>query len=128
MMYPYPFFGAPNFRRPRPYYSYKIPNNTNYHMYKNVQKPYSPNISDKKIEDNIKCSSNNVQHKDFCTNNVNISQNSCNTSDVSDECFEIFGIKLYFDDLLIIALLFFLYQEDVKDSYLYIALILLLLS
>ena len=46
----------------------------------------------------------------------------------STECFEIFGIKLHFDDLLIIALLFFLYQEDVKDTYLYIALILLLLS
>lgn len=46
----------------------------------------------------------------------------------SDECFEIFGLKLHFDDLLIICILFFLYQEDVKDTYLYISLILLLLS
>ena len=134
MINPYPFFGVPNFRRPHPYYSYKIPNNTNYYSHKNMQKPYSPNISDKKIEENIKYSSNNVQNKNFCINDVNISQNSSNSSntsnssDVSDECFEIFGLKLYFDDLLIIALLFFLYQEDVKDTYLYIALILLLLS
>ena len=45
-----------------------------------------------------------------------------------EQCFEIFGLKLHFDDLLIIALLFFLYQEEVKDTYLYISLILLLLS
>lgn len=42
--------------------------------------------------------------------------------------FEILGIKLYFDDILIICLLFFLYQEGVKDQYLFISLILLLLS
>ncbi len=42
--------------------------------------------------------------------------------------FEIFGIKLYFDDLLIIALIFFLYNEGVRDNLLFISLILLLLS
>lgn len=43
-------------------------------------------------------------------------------------CFEIFGITLYFDDILIICLLFFLYNEGVKDQLLFISLILLLLS
>lgn len=42
--------------------------------------------------------------------------------------FEIFGISLEFDDLLILGLLFFLYIEEVDDYGLYIALILLLLS
>lgn len=42
--------------------------------------------------------------------------------------FEIFGLKLYFDDLLLICLIFFLYNEGVKDQFLFIALILLLLS
>ena len=42
--------------------------------------------------------------------------------------FELFGIKIYLDDLLIVTLLFFLYQEDVHDEALFIALILLLLS
>lgn len=42
--------------------------------------------------------------------------------------FEIFGIKLYNDDLLILALLLFLYEEDVHDQELFLSLILLLLS
>ena len=42
--------------------------------------------------------------------------------------FEIFGLKLYFDDILIICLIFFLYQEGVHDDYLFMALISLLLS
>ena len=42
--------------------------------------------------------------------------------------FQIFGINLYFDDILIICLIFFLYQEGVKDESLFIALVLLLLS
>lgn len=42
--------------------------------------------------------------------------------------FEIFGIKLYFDDILLVSLIFFLYNEGVKDQSLFIALILLLLS
>lgn len=50
-------------------------------------------------------------------------QNSDNS-----EYIEIFNFKFYFDDLLIICLLFFLYKEEVKDEFLYVALILLLLS
>ncbi len=42
--------------------------------------------------------------------------------------FELFGLKLYFDDVLLICLIFFLYQEGVKDEELFISLILLLLS
>lgn len=42
--------------------------------------------------------------------------------------FEILGLRLYFDDLLLICLIIFLYNEGVKDQFLFIALILLLLS
>lgn len=99
---------------------------------------------------NASCMNNNFNNKkqstcfnnDFNCKKTNTNMNNtadcncCNNFDVCNEfnsydeeqCFEIFGIKLHFDDLLIIALLFFLYQEDVKDTYLYIALILLLLS
>ena len=45
-----------------------------------------------------------------------------------EEYFELFGLKLYYDDLLLIGLIFFLYKEDVKDQYLFFSLILLLLS
>jgi len=48
--------------------------------------------------------------------------------DNEKEVFEIMGIKLYLDDIIIIGLLFFLYNEGVKDQMLFIALILLLLS
>lgn len=41
---------------------------------------------------------------------------------------ELFGISLYFDDILIVCLLLFLFEEGVDDEWLYIALILLLFS
>ena len=44
------------------------------------------------------------------------------------EFFEIFGIRLYFDDILILCLLYFLYKEDVHDEMLFFALILLLIT
>lgn len=41
---------------------------------------------------------------------------------------DLFGIKLYFDDVLILSLIFFLYKEEVKDEGLFLALVLLLIS
>ncbi len=47
----------------------------------------------------------------------------------SDEpIIEILGISLYLDDIIILGLLFFLYQEGVKDYMLFLVLIMLLLS
>ena len=46
----------------------------------------------------------------------------------SESFFEIFGLKLYLDDILIICILFFLYSEKVQDDELFICLILLLFS
>ena len=46
----------------------------------------------------------------------------------ADFCFQFFGIDLHFDDILLICLLIFLYNEEVQDQLLFIALILLLLS
>lgn len=77
------------------------------------------NNSNFKSGENTDCANgNNLPYIDSCFED-NYSSN---------EYFEIFGLKLHFDDLLIICILFFLYQEDVKDIYLYISLILLLLS
>lgn len=42
--------------------------------------------------------------------------------------FELFGLKIYLDDALIVCLIFFLYQEKVKDDGLFLILILLLLT
>ena len=51
-----------------------------------------------------------------------------NSKNNDDYFFELFGLKLYFDDILLICLILFLYQENVKDEELFISLILLLLS
>ena len=45
-----------------------------------------------------------------------------------DGIIDIFGFKLHTDDILILLIIFILYKEDVKDKFLFIALILLLLS
>lgn len=47
---------------------------------------------------------------------------------IEEPIFEILGIELYLDDIIILGLLFFLYQEGVQDEMLYISLILLLIS
>ena len=49
-------------------------------------------------------------------------------SGLEDNSFNIFGLTLHFDDILIICLLFFLYKEGTDDNLLFISLILLLLS
>lgn len=40
---------------------------------------------------------------------------------------DIFGFKFHTDELLILAILFFLYRENVNDTFLYIFLLLLLM-
>lgn len=49
-------------------------------------------------------------------------------SNLEKPVLEILGIKLYQDDLIILALLFILYKENVNDEMLFISLILLLVS
>lgn len=57
-----------------------------------------------------------------------ISSPTANKTPSESPIWEIMGIKIYFDDLLIICILLFLYQEGIQDQYLFISLILLLLS
>ncbi len=60
---------------------------------------------------------------------INSNKQKKNNSKNSQDCFfELFGLNLYFDDILLISLIFFLYQEGVKDEELFVSLILLLLS
>ena len=47
---------------------------------------------------------------------------------VDDYLFDLFGLKIYNDDILLVSLIYFLYSEGVKDDGLFIVLILLLLS
>ena len=154
MMNFYPFFGPPFYRRPSHYYSgnnyaynakretahnsgcaptYNVGHNVNYNStYRSIHNLHNyNNVSNKNIETHYSPSVTRSQNSRDNNNNNNSlpSIDSCFEDNYfSDEYFEIFGLKLHFDDILIICILFFLYQEDVKDTYLYISLILLLLS
>ena len=95
--------------------------NTNY--YKNyTYKRYSNATQDTISVDNSQ--SKTPHHSTISKENKK--NNSKSNSD--NYFFELFGLKLYFDDVLLISLLFFLYEEGVKDNELFFSLILLLLS
>ena len=83
---------------------------------------------------NLKNYNNNFSEDKF---NNNIITNFAETSNTpssyelppnKDFVLDLLGLKLYFDDVLILSLLFFLYKEDVKDEGLFLALVLLLIS
>ena len=69
---------------------------------------------------------NNINNNSYDDNPSNAKENKKDIS--SSYFFDIFGIRLYFDDILIISLIFFLYNENVHDEELFISLILLLLT
>lgn len=134
MITPYPSFNHEQRGRPfllaHPYHTY--------HSFSSHMRP-PPSYVKKKNEqmEHSHCLNSSYQETNkflnsTCTNsNKNDFSSECidtasNTTD--EQVFEIFGIKLASDDLLILALLFFLYKEEVKDIYLYITLILLLIS
>lgn len=110
----------PFFRRPYYYYAQNGYRNSAYNI--------------KQKEESVNERQDYIKHQ-----NANKNESTTDTSRKAEKkktilekgeapIFEIFGIKLYFDDILIMALLFFLYSEGVEDNLLFISLILLLLS
>ena len=95
-----------NYRFPYQYYNPYYRNN----MYQKYN-PYRPESVEPKptIEEKVEESRSSKQKDD-------------------NFLFDLFGIKLYFDDVLILSLLFFLYKEEVKDEGLFLALVMLLIS
>lgn len=126
-MFNFPYFGSPY---NNPYYRfYNRPNN-----YVNIQKNITngsnseeidaknsstENLSDKNLSEKLYKENENVQRGKISLDNNN---------DKDTPIFEIFGIKLFSDDLIILAVLFLLYEQNVKDEMLYIILFLLLFS
>lgn len=98
-----------------PYYGYPY----NYYKYYNH---FNKQIAD---SENV-----NNEKKESITNSKPISNtnNYKRSSDSEQAIFEIMGIKLYLDDLIILGVLYFLYEQNVKDEMLYIILFLLLIS
>ena len=128
MMYNYPFFNFPSFRR----YTYR-PTERYVSGYSPTQNNPQNNHNPQNYSRKINRNQNNASQNCKSYNNVNSNPIS-NTSDDKEgfkdrqELFDFLGIKLYFDDVLLICLIFFLYNEGVKDQYLFISLIMLLLS
>lgn len=129
----YPFFYNPNYPlnqhkinyiSPPPSYTYKNqennPNNVSNSAFAKNSNP-SPNEKNAKNDEEIR------KTEEPRSNLANEKNNSKSKSE-TNYFFELFGLKLYFDDILLICLIFFLYQEGVKDDELFISLILLLLS
>lgn len=62
-------------------------------------------------------------------NDFSFSQITKDTDEtLNNPVFNLFGLQLYYDDILLVCLIFFLYTEGIKDDFLFIVLVLLLLS
>ena len=153
-MYSSPFY-SPSFTKNHMLYSHSNAHNYGYYTAPNQskypnQKYSNQNFENKSKHNSINITDNNNTRKKNRSQNMSqnksqnllnmseayrdldnklFNENSEDTEDTNDKSiFEIFGIKLYSDDILLICLIFFLFKEGVQDEYLFISLILLLLS
>ena len=108
----------------RPYYYYARD------RYRNMQYEANPNIIKQTVNSNEQEKNNTYKENREVNDSqaVNANVRGEDLSQKEKPIFEIFVIKLFFDDILIVALIFFLYNEGVRDNLLFISLILLLLS
>lgn len=107
------------------YYSpYRKPNFYNYYR-PTFERNYTPISYNNNLSNITPVNPPNQQ----IIKNISNSEQSRSKQKCDDNVwFDLFGIKLYFDDVLILSLLFFLYKEEVKDEGLFLALALLLIS
>ena len=134
MMYNYPFFSFPHFNR-YPYYTNYVNSVKDSNRLPSYYKTYDKSLKNKNgrnIKESARQQSNRKEENDQLKTKSGFSfiDHFLHQEDrkQDEKYFEILGIKLYNDDILLLCLIFFLYKEDVKDPYLFIALILLLLS
>jgi len=120
MIFNYPFLNFKTRNYPYRYY--------NYPFYRNNHNAYAKSFIHDNLRKNIGTASCSTieANKHAPSSKIDITENK--TSNQNESFFSILGIKLYFDDIIILALLFFLYNEGVKDDGLFTYLILLLLS
>lgn len=105
MMFPYSFYRYPHSNYP-------------YNRYPHVHNPFNNPAYNTQFE----------QHNKHLNNSIEKEEKKETREKQESPFIEIFGISLYFDDILLICIIFFLFQEGIDDEWLYIALILLLLS
>lgn len=129
----FPMFYNKNYSKFSPpyYYSpyYSPSNNNHFNSSNNVHDNPNNNTRDNIYSNNHnKITTNcNINHANTTSSYHESPKNKSNSND-NDYLFDLFGLKLYFDDILILSLLFFLYVEGIKDDMLFTSLLLLLLS
>ena len=106
-----------------PFSSYSYPN---YNRYSNYYTPQTFNNTSSSVDNSSKTRDSLNRHSIDTRNKTT----TCKEIKIKEDnpMFEILGIKLYFDDILIVCLLLFLYEEGADDPWLFICLVLLLLS
>lgn len=127
-----PFFRFPfsPYSRSYPPNYYHTPNSISMNTSKASNDNPSAHTEIRKIGDGIYKDKENMNEKKS-SKYYHIGPIFLNTNGLSDKeepLLEISGRKLYLDDLIILALLFFLYKEDVRDDMLFMLLILLLVG
>ncbi len=140
----YPYFGLPNYMRymnPN-FYPQQMPNSSNIqkaYSKNNVQyRPHSQgnefnNVSSQNNRKNSKFNSTDNKssksnYRDLNSKNKYTNSSTANSQEPYSPIFNLLGLNIYFDDILIVCILFFLYNEHVDDPFLFITLILLLMS
>lgn len=107
-----------------PFSSYSYP----YHYYQHYTSPLQKEISNPVPPQEHTQTLPKIENRKAPSKTNPISFNFDGFTNPNQVIFEVLGIKLYLDDIIILILLFILYQEEVKDEMLFICLILLLLS
>ena len=131
MIYNYPFFRFPYFKKYHTNYYNTVSSNINNYRYSDYISSRNPSSNKSTTINNI---TSNEQEKKASTRNYpsgfSFLYNFLHQEDRNEDewCLDFLGIKLYYDDILLISLIYFLYKEEVKDHYLFVSLILLLLS
>lgn len=128
----YPYFGLPNYLRymnPEPYrYVPPEPYARN--------RPFKPPVNASKYnKNNYSTNTSSAVKSSYTNNRQEHSESLPRNFELQDRSFQgvqpifnLMGINVYFDDVLIICILFFLYNEGVNDPYLFLVLVLLLMS
>ena len=113
MNFPFPFYK--NYYKPShsPHLSPVTPTNTTY-----LNNSYTPQ----------QITNNNMITNCENVNDINFNKKNKSNKYNDDYLFDLFGLKIYNDDILLVSLIYFLYSEGVKDDGLFLVLILLLLS
>lgn len=103
-----------------PRYGYPFPYYNNYYR-NNYYKNYTQPVLDLRNK--------NIPEPEPSVSSTSKPDNrNSNKLDSDKAWLDLFGIKLYFDDVLILSLLYFLYNENVKDEGLFLSLVMLLIS